>query len=343
VEAARTQDERRRAELGAHLLHVRCPAATPPEDYQRLLSLLADITPVVQPLLPLAVAVDVAGAIRYFDLAPRALAQRIQLRAIALLALDLRIGVAANLSLAAMASAMTGPDGIRLVPDDPQAVSDFLSPLPVDALYGVGPRQAAKLTKYGLHTIGALAATRPDTVQRILGGKAGRLLHDRARGIDPRPVVPAELPASVSEQRLLDYDTLDPDRLRTELLDAVVAIGDRLRRRHQVAGALTLTVSVADGSQISRSKTFPEATHHTDDLRTAAYTAFNALGLQRARVRGLMVRAERLVDAGQAAQQISMDRTRENALRVEPAIDRLNDRFGPGTVTPASLAYRRSA
>jgi DNA polymerase-4 len=341
MEATRTQDTRLHMELGAHLLHVRCPVGAGEDSYRQVLTVLEDITPVVQALPPAAAVADLAGAVRYFGLTPYGLAQRIQLRVAALIGISVQIGAASTWSLAAMASARTGPDGILLIADHPETISSFLDPLPVAALYGVGPQQAATLTRFGLHTIGALAATPLATVQRILGGRAGRTLHERARGIDPRPVIPTGLPSHVTEQRLLDHDTLDPDRLRTELLDAAVAAGDRLRRRHQVARSITLGVAFADGSRIERTRTLREPTAHTADLRTVAFAVFDSLGLQRARVRGLTLRTEQLT-AG-APQQITLDHGRENRLLLEPVVDRLNKRFGQHAVVPARLAFRHSA
>jgi DNA polymerase-4 len=167
----------------------------------------------------------------------------------------------------------------------------------VQALYGIGPKQAGLLTLFGLHTIGALAATPPATVQRILGARPGATLHERARGIDPRPGIPVGLAAGITEQRLLDHDTLDPGRLRTELLDAAVAVGNRLRR-HQAARTLTLDVTFVDGSRNERTRTLREPTTHTDDLRTPAFAIFDVLALQRARVRGLTLHAEQLPNRG---------------------------------------------
>ncbi|WP_405736430.1 hypothetical protein OG607_44930 [Streptomyces sp. NBC_01537] len=103
-------------------------------------------------------------------------------------------------------------------------------------------------------------------------------------------MIPTGLPSHITEQRLLDHDTLDPDHLRTELLNAAVAAGDRLRRRHQVAHSLTLGIAFADGSRIERTRTLREPTAHTADLRTLAFAVFDSFGLQRARVRGFTLR-----------------------------------------------------
>lgn len=104
----------------------------------------------------------------------------------------------ATSAVATMASAHPGRGGIRVVPDHHQAVRAFLDPLPVGDLYGLGPVQAATLKQYGLRTVGRLAHQPLQTIQRILGGREGRLGHERARGIDSRPVTPSELPQRAS-------------------------------------------------------------------------------------------------------------------------------------------------
>ena len=96
--------------------------------------------------------------------------------------------------------------------------------------------------------VGLLAALPPATVQRLLGGKAGRLAADRARGIDPRPVVPRALPATASVHHRFDEHTLDGAAVRAALLDLVVRLGTRLRGRGQDARALTLTLKFAGNS-----------------------------------------------------------------------------------------------
>lgn len=83
---------------------------------------------------------------------------------------------------------ISAPGGVLAVA--PDQVTDWLGPLPVEALHGIGPRRAAALRAYGIHRIGLLAAIPAETVQRLLGGRAGRTAADRARGIDPRPVTP---------------------------------------------------------------------------------------------------------------------------------------------------------
>lgn len=146
-------------------------------------------------------------------------------------------------------------------------------------LYGIGPAQAHTLTPFGVHTIGILATLPESTVQRTLGGRTGRLLHERAKGIDRRAVVPTHLPYSTSAQRRFTIDTLDPTAVRAALLALAVELGDRLRNRQQTARTVTLTVTLGGHSQITRShrlESGPSA--HTDDLRQTLYDLYADFG-----------------------------------------------------------------
>ncbi|MFE4661939.1 hypothetical protein ACFRFJ_35290 [Streptomyces hydrogenans] len=182
--------------------HVRCHPDTSPDAYRDILDLAAEFTPTAQPLPPTALVAQLRGASRVFPEAPRRLAQRFQLQAIATYGVRVHSCVADTWSTAATASAHTGPSGVLRLPDH-RAVETFLHPLPVDTVHGIGPAQTDTLRRFGLHTAGALAAMPEDVVCRLLGGKKGRLLRDRARGIDPVrsphtgcPSRPARTPAS---------------------------------------------------------------------------------------------------------------------------------------------------
>ncbi|MFI7299308.1 hypothetical protein [Streptomyces sp. NPDC050121] len=325
----------------ARVLHLRVPPGTSADRYQQLLDLLTyDISPIVQALPPAAALVDVGGALRFHRRTPPQLATLIRLRAMAWTDLDVHIGVAATWALAATASAHPGPNGICVIPDDPMSLAEWLWPLPIDALHGIGRQQASTLRHFGLHTIGALAGVPEETAQRVLGGRAGRELRDRAWGLDPRAVTPTALPRSTSERRDFARDVLDPETIRTALLDTVVAIASRLREREQAAAGLELQLRFADHTHLTRSRRLPVPSAHTDELRTLAYEMFARLGLERARIRGVSVRATGLLDADQVAEQITFDRTTENGRLAESAVDQANRRFGAGTVRPARLAHQ---
>ncbi|OEV06443.1 DNA polymerase Y family protein, partial [Streptomyces nanshensis] len=300
--------------------------ANDPARFPRLLGLLADFTPVVQALPPDAALVDVRGALRYFGCDAPGLARLVRLRALALHGTDCTVGVAVNPLLARMA-ARCGPAGaVRVV--RPGETAGFLDGRPVAELHGVGPATARTLCSYGLDTAGRVAAAAPGTLQRILGAKTGRLLHERARGIDPTPVVPDEPARSESAELRFGRDELDAGERRRALLTLADELGFRMRTGGQAARALTLTVRYADRTVTTRRRRLAEPSAHTPSLTAVAYALHDGLGLQRARVRAVALRAEELMPAELAARQLSLDPREEKARRAEAAADRARLRFG---------------
>jgi DNA polymerase-4 len=341
--------------LPRHILHVRlhlpdgefpeagcpCPPGAGLPDYAQVLEALEYVTPVVQPVPPDGADLDVTGVLKLWDRDAHGMGVLVQLRLAALFALDgSRVGAAGNRMLAAMAADTAPPGGVVAVDGSPEGVASFLRPLPVSALPGVGPATARSLRHFGLRTVGALAAVPLPTLQRILGGEAGRALHERANGHDPRPVASAALPRSASAEHRFAADELDPVRHRGALLGLAEEVGTRLRAEGSVAGALALTVRYADGSASVRECTLDEPTAHSAALARGACGLYERLGLERARVRGMRLRAERLRPAARAARQLSFDPGDERARAVESAADRARARFGPGAAMPAALVSR---
>ncbi|MGW3147837.1 MULTISPECIES: DNA polymerase Y family protein [Streptomyces] len=319
----------------ATVMHVRCPERVPEGVYRQVLEQLTELSPVVQALPPSAALVELKGALRYHGSDVRRLGEILRVRTISRLGVDVRVGIGPSITVAATASGqITGPGGVLTI--SPEHAVDWLAPLPVEALHGIGARQAEALRDYGIHNVGLLAAVPPATVQRLLGGRAGRAAADRARGIDPRPVVPRALPASASVQHTFDRHTLDGAAVRATLLELVVQLGMLLRRRGQAARAVTLTLRFAGGARWEKTRRLPEASAHDEDLRTPAYQLMDAAGLQRGRLTGLVLRGEDLVDADRITQQISLDDARESRLVAEAAMDRIRAKFGPGVVGPAA-------
>ncbi|MEU6387901.1 hypothetical protein [Streptomyces sp. NPDC046939] len=328
-----------RTDVEATVMHVRVPAGLPEPAYRDVLETLAGISPVVQALPPGAAVVELRGALRYHGVPALRLAERARVRSLARFSVDLRIGLAPTWAVAATASARA-PEHGGIVAVAPDEVEGFLAPLPVAELHGVGPAHAAALTDYGIHTVGMLAALPLATIQRVLGGRPGRLAHDRARGIDPRPVTPRTLPMSAAVRHRFERQVMDGATVRARLLDLVVRLAATLRTRDQVARGLTLQLDFAGDARWTRTLRLPEPSAHDEDLRTAAYRLMDRAGLQRGRLVGLLVRAEDLVAASAAAEQISLDRGREMRLRAEQAVDRANRRFGDGSVGPAALLHK---
>jgi DNA polymerase-4 len=322
-------------------MHVRCPDRLPEDLYRQVLEQLAELSPVVQALPPTAALVELKGALRYHGVDARRLGEVLRVRLISRLGVDVRVGIGPTITVAVTASGQVRePGGVLAVA--PDEVAEWLGPLPVEALHGIGPRQAAALRDFGVHCVGLLAAVPPATVQRVLGGRAGRLAADRARGIDPRPVAPQSLPASMSVSHTFARHTLDGAAVRAALLELVVTLGLQLRRRGQVARGLTVSLRFAGGTSWEKTRRLREASAHDDDLRTAAYRLIDAAGLQRGRLTGLALKGEDLVDADEVAEQISLDQAREARMVAEEVSDRIRDRFGPGAIGPAATLRRVS-
>ncbi|MGW5941072.1 DNA polymerase Y family protein [Streptomyces celluloflavus] len=305
-------------------------------EYAALLRLLAQFTPVVEALPPDAALADVRGALRYFGRDAAGIAELVRLRALVWHGVRCTIGVAANPLLARMAAQGAAPGEIRAVPGDTGSVATFLARRPAVALEGVGPATARLLCAYGLDSVGRIAAAPPATLQRILGAKAGRAVYERARGIDPTPVSPNAATRSLGAEHRFVHDELDPARRRRALLSLADDLGARMRASGQVARALTLTVRYADRSTTVRTRRLAEPTAHGPALTAAAYALHTALGLQRARVRSVALRAEDLCAAELAAHQLTFDPADDKAHRIEAAVDRARARFGTGAVHPAA-------
>ncbi|MER5586612.1 hypothetical protein ABT090_33945 [Streptomyces asoensis] len=313
-----------------------------------LLGLLEEFTPVVEALPPDTALADLRGAERYFGRSAVELASVIRVRALALHGLDCVIGAGPGPMSARMALRDARPGVTCAVPED--GVREFLAEKPVVALPGVGTATARTLCEYGLDTLGRVADAPLSTLQRLVGAKAGRELRDKAAGVDRGRVVPnaVSLPHSrlrssggtpvLAAERPFGRDELDPDRHRRALLSAAGELGARLRAVEKVCRTLTLTVRYADRSSTTRSRTLGEPTAHSAALTRTAYGLYEALGLQRARVRAVVLRAEGLGPAEQASHQLTFDPVDEKVRRIEEVADRVREKFGPGAVKPGTLA-----
>ncbi|MEV6296480.1 hypothetical protein AB0M41_40075 [Streptomyces sp. NPDC051896] len=302
-----------------------------------LLGLLEDFTPVVQALPPDGALADLRGAERYFGRGAVELASVIRVRALALYGVDCVIGAGPGPMLARVVLQDARPGVTCAVPEDPDGIAEFLAERPVSALPGVGTATARTLSEYGLDTLGLVAGAPLSTLQRLIGAKAGRELHEKASGIDRGRVVPNSVSRSLITERAFDLDELDPGRHRRALLSAAEELGARLRAVRKVCRTLTLTVRYADRSSTTRSRTLKEPTAHSAALTRAAYGMHEALGLQRARVRALALRAEGLAPADQASYQLTFDPVDERVRRIEEVADRARAKFGPRAVMPGAL------
>lgn len=140
-----------------------------------------------------------------------------------------------------------------------------------------------------------------------------------------------------SEHRF-DRDELDPAQHRRALLALADDLGARLRTSGQIATGVTCTVHYADASSTRRSRTLPEATQHTMLLARTAYALYDSLGLQRARVRSIALRADALRPDERATHQLTFDNGDDKPLAIEAVADRARARYGHSVLYPAALA-----
>jgi len=193
----------------------------------------------------------------------RELAEAVQTAVRGTTSLTCSLGVAASKVVAKVASDSRKPGGITVVRRGREAA--FLAPLAVRKLPGVGPRSAERLAAAGIETVGALAALDDDTLRALLPGKVGRLLRDRAHGIDARPLELSSERISISHEETFPRDISEPARLHEELRRMAERLSEHLRRDGQAARTVTTKLRYADFSIRTRSITLDAG---VDDAET---------------------------------------------------------------------------
>jgi DNA polymerase IV len=322
-----------------------CPTATVlPGDLslyaevsRSVMALFRSITPLVEPLSLDEAFLDVSGAGRRLG-DPAEIGEYLRARVFDEQGITFSVGVAGSKFVAKLASTSAKPDGMRIV--RPPEVMDFLHPLPVGALWGVGPKTEEQLLRLGMRTVGDLAHVPARTLQRALGPAAGSHLHELAWGRDPRRVVPDEPEKSTGHEETFGTDVDDPAVIHRELLLLSERTAGRLRSGGWLARTVSIKVRFADFATITRSRTLDVPTDVGQELYDTARALFDALGLDRARIRLVGVRAERLVEAGSAPQQLELGAREHGRRDAELAADRAARRFGAGAVRPATLLHR---
>jgi DNA polymerase-4 len=299
-----------------------------------VMEVFRSITPLVEPLSLDEAFLDIAGSTRTLG-APHQIGEQIRARVHDEQGITCSVGVAATKFLAKLASTRSKPDGLLVVPRD--AAVAFLHPLPVSALWGVGERTEQTLTRLGLHTVGDIAATPLSTLQRALGAGAGGHLHELAWGRDERKVIPQEPDKSIGAEQTFARDVDDPAAVRRELLRLAEKVAARLRAQGWAGRTISVKIRFADFTTITRARTVGEATDVGQVIYGVAIGLYDALGLQRARLRLVGVRVEQLVRADATPHQLALDEREHGWRAAEQASDRAAHRFGPGVVRPATL------
>ncbi|MDO5682333.1 MAG: DNA polymerase IV [Propionibacteriaceae bacterium] len=245
------------------------------------------------------------------------------------------VGIGPTKFVAKLASNAAKPDGLReVVPAD---VVPFLHQLPVEAMWGVGEATAEKLHRLGLHQVADLAYTPKATLQRAFGIHQGAHLHDLAWGRDPRPVIGRPPERSVGSEETFGRDTDDEQVVRRELLRMADRTASRMRTSGVLGRTVVITVRFADYSQITRSGTMRGLSDSGGEIHAQALALWEALGLQRARIRKVGVRVTGLVDRSDAHVQPELGEPEHGWRDAEQAMDAAVAKFGPQAVRRASL------
>ena len=305
-------------------------------------------TPLVEPLALDEAFLDVSGSIRIYGTAAQIAAQ-IRRRIAEQLDLGCSVGVAANKFLAKLASVaakpVADPTGVRPGPGVfeilPGAELDFLHPLPLRALWGVGPATMEKLDRLGLRTVGDLARGDLAGLVAALGRTTAEHLHRLAWGLDERPVEPHRTLKSVGHEETFAADRYTPAELRVELVRLADGVAGRLRAKQLAAQTLTLKVRFSGFRTITRAVTLAAPTATAQAIVAALQPLLEAVDPTPG-VRLLGVSASKLTAAGEQL-SLELDAAAANAqgwADAEATIDAIRERFGAASIAPASAVDR---
>lgn len=300
------------------------------ESSRQIREIFERFTPLVEPLSLDEAFLDVTGSEHLFGSAPE-IGRRIKQVVRQETGLVVSVGVAPNKFLSKIASDLKKPDALVVV----ENVQEFLDPLPVERLWGVGKQSSKVFERLGIRTIGQLRQW-PVELLTSRFGRNGEYLWQLAHGIDDRPVVPEREAKSISHETTFEADIDDIEILRAWLVDLTEQVGWRLRKHELKGRTVHLKVRFADFSTITRSQTLPEPTDITHELWQAA----DEMLCHRLPADHLPVR---LIGVGVGGfgtglvQGLLFDqdeRTKHSNLDV--ATDQIRERFGVGAVRRAS-------
>jgi len=305
-------------------------------------------TPLIEPLSLDEAFLDVSGAIRLFGEGVQ-IAQRIREDVRADLELGCSVGVAPNKFLAKMASVEAKPratpqgvePGAGVVEVRPGEELDFLHPMPVRRLWGVGPKTHEKLDRLGVRTIGDLAAMPEPTLVAALGAASGHHLRQLAQGDDVRPVEVERDPKSIGHEETYPHDLHDLADLDREVVRLSDAVATRLRRFGRGARTITLKVRFAGFRTVTRSVTLPSAIDTGPEIVAVVTPMLRALDVSPG-IRLLGVSGSNFGDRNEQLDLFSAAvgddpiTPSEDARRSAAAIDQIRERFGASAIGPAS-------
>ncbi len=297
-----------------------------------IMEIFHSFTPLVEPISLDEAFLDVSGARRLIGTG-RQIASAIRAKVEAQEGITCSVGIAPSKFIAKLASSHCKPNGVLEIPAD--RILTFLHPLPVSAIWGVGPKTAETLERLGLRTVADIAHLPRTTLIRALGEASGASLYELAWGRDYRDVSPEESEKSISAAETFPFDLDSPEEILKEFLRLTERATNRLREQGLFAKTISIKVRFADFSTISRSKTLPLPIDSTHEIYEVVKGLYLALRIERARLRLVGIALENL--RHEAPAQMVLGARERGWREAESAIDRAKARFGKSSVRPARL------
>ena len=295
-----------------------------------------DTTPLVEGISVDEAFLDVGG-LRRLSGTPFEIATRLRARVLDEVGLPITVGIARTKFLAKVASAVAKPDGLLLVPPDREL--DFLHPLPVERLWGVGRVTAEKLHSRGLRTVGQVARLEEELLVQLLGRASGRHLHALAHNRDPRPVQTGRRRRSIGSQRALGRRATSWEVVDSSVIAIVDRVSRRLRAGRRLCRTVVLRLRFDDFNRATRSLTLPRLTDQSQTILDAA-RALLASARPLIERRGITLVGLSLtnLESADRVQLCLMDDWRPEAL--DAALDEVRDRYGSKSITRGVLVGR---
>jgi DNA polymerase-4 len=301
--------------------------------YSKLvMRILGEVSPHVEQLSVDEAFLDVAGARRLLGNSWQ-IGTALRERVYSETGLRCSAGAAATKFVAKLASSRAKPDGLLVVPE--ATTLDFLHPLPVTALWGVGGKSEEVLVRLGLRTIGDVAHAPVEMLRRAIGDAGAARLHELSWGRDPRSVTPGREEKSIGHETTFETDVTDAAELHRVLLQLSDGVGQRLRRAGVLGRTIAIKLRFSDFTTITRSRTLAEPSDVSRRIYEAARELYDQANTSARPVRLIGVRAEQLVGDGGSALGLWDDD--EDWREAEQTVDAITERFGAGAVRPAAL------
>jgi len=308
------------------------------EASKAMFAVFNDTTPFVEGLSIDEAFLDVGG-LRRISGTPSEIAVHLREAVLERVGIRVTVGVARTKFLAKVASGVAKPDGLLVVPVDGEL--EFLHPLPIERLWGVGVVTSRKLRERSITTVAQVAALDEPALVRILGQAAGRHLHALAHNRDPRRVEVGRRRRSIGTQRALGRGRRSPQMLDTDLIALVDRLGRRLRKAHRVSRTVTLRLRFDDFTRATRSHTLPEATADTAALLEAGRILLTG-ALSEIAQRGITLIGITFGNLfADDAVQLALPFDGAPASAIDTTVDSLHERFGSSAVTRGVLLGRR--